>query len=118
VGKSLQHPFSPTDSAEDPCLKQTWLETWGQDPYLLVLMGVTAGATEYCAAQDHQPTRCRDAERDRTITMPSPLPCPARSEPAQRPTLARPSTSRWLVYILRCSDGSLYTGITNDLPNV
>jgi predicted GIY-YIG superfamily endonuclease len=21
----------------------------------------------------------------------------------------------WLVYILRCSDGSLYTGITNDL---
>ena len=29
---------------------------------------------------------------------------------------ARPSPSRWLVYILRCSDGSLYTGITNDLP--
>jgi predicted GIY-YIG superfamily endonuclease len=28
---------------------------------------------------------------------------------------ARPS-SRWLVYILRCRDGSLYTGITNDLP--
>jgi predicted GIY-YIG superfamily endonuclease len=27
----------------------------------------------------------------------------------------RPSRSRWLVYILRCSDGSLYTGITNDL---
>jgi predicted GIY-YIG superfamily endonuclease len=27
----------------------------------------------------------------------------------------RPS-SRWLVYILCCSDGSLYTGITNDLP--
>jgi predicted GIY-YIG superfamily endonuclease len=26
------------------------------------------------------------------------------------------STSRWLVYLLRCSDGSLYTGITNDLP--
>ena len=24
-------------------------------------------------------------------------------------------SSRWLVYILRCSDGSLYTGITNDL---
>ncbi len=23
---------------------------------------------------------------------------------------------RWLVYILRCSDGSLYTGVTNDLP--
>jgi putative endonuclease len=22
---------------------------------------------------------------------------------------------RWLVYILRCRDGSLYTGITNDL---
>ena len=25
-------------------------------------------------------------------------------------------TGRWLIYILRCSDGSLYTGITNDLP--
>jgi predicted GIY-YIG superfamily endonuclease len=24
--------------------------------------------------------------------------------------------ARWLVYLLRCSDGSLYTGITNDLP--
>lgn len=22
----------------------------------------------------------------------------------------------WLVYMLRCRDGSLYTGITNDLP--
>jgi predicted GIY-YIG superfamily endonuclease len=27
-----------------------------------------------------------------------------------------PSHTRWLVYLLRCSDGSLYTGITNDLP--
>jgi putative endonuclease len=27
-----------------------------------------------------------------------------------------PSRSRWLVYMLRCGDGSLYTGITNDLP--
>jgi predicted GIY-YIG superfamily endonuclease len=26
------------------------------------------------------------------------------------------TTGRWLIYILRCSDGSLYTGITNDLP--
>jgi predicted GIY-YIG superfamily endonuclease len=25
------------------------------------------------------------------------------------------SDTRWLVYVLRCSDGSLYTGITNDL---
>ena len=24
--------------------------------------------------------------------------------------------SGWLVYLLRCRDGSLYTGITNDLP--
>jgi len=23
----------------------------------------------------------------------------------------------WLVYVLRCRDGSFYTGITNDLPN-
>ena len=22
----------------------------------------------------------------------------------------------WIVYLLRCRDGSLYTGITNDLP--
>ncbi len=28
----------------------------------------------------------------------------------------RRASSRWLVYILRCRDGSLYTGITNDLP--
>ena len=27
-----------------------------------------------------------------------------------------PLSPRWLVYLLRCSDGSLYTGITNDLP--
>jgi predicted GIY-YIG superfamily endonuclease len=27
----------------------------------------------------------------------------------------RPPPSRWLVYLLRCRDGSLYTGITNDL---
>ncbi len=26
------------------------------------------------------------------------------------------STSRWIVYLLHCSDGSLYTGVTNDLP--
>lgn len=32
------------------------------------------------------------------------------------PELQRPANSRWLVYILRCRDGSLYTGITNDLP--
>lgn len=24
--------------------------------------------------------------------------------------------SEWFVYILRCSDGSLYTGVTNDVP--
>ena len=28
----------------------------------------------------------------------------------------RPASTRWLVYLLRCRDGSLYTGITNDLP--
>ncbi len=30
-------------------------------------------------------------------------------------TLYKSPTSRWLVYLLRCSDGSLYTGVTNDL---
>jgi putative endonuclease len=29
------------------------------------------------------------------------------------PTIRR---SPWLVYLLRCRDGSLYCGITNDLP--
>jgi len=28
----------------------------------------------------------------------------------------RPRPSRWIVYVLRCADDSLYTGITNDLP--
>jgi putative endonuclease len=28
----------------------------------------------------------------------------------------RPASIRWLIYLLRCSDNSLYTGITNDLP--
>ncbi len=28
----------------------------------------------------------------------------------------RPPHPHWLVYLLRCRDGSLYTGITNDLP--
>jgi predicted GIY-YIG superfamily endonuclease len=32
------------------------------------------------------------------------------------PTPRRPSRSRWFVYLLRCHDDSLYTGITNDLP--
>jgi putative endonuclease len=32
----------------------------------------------------------------------------ARTTPSPAP--------RWLVYLLRCRDGSLYTGITNDLP--
>ncbi|MFM7206213.1 MAG: GIY-YIG nuclease family protein [Planctomycetaceae bacterium] len=27
-----------------------------------------------------------------------------------------PSNHRWLVYLLCCADGSLYTGMTNDLP--
>ena len=35
--------------------------------------------------------------------------------PVVMPT-SRPSNPRWLVYLLRCSDGSLYCGITNDLP--
>jgi len=48
--------------------------------------------------------------------MPSPLPCPAYTDPAERTILPRPSSPRWLVYLLRCCDGSLYTGITNDLP--
>jgi putative endonuclease len=28
---------------------------------------------------------------------------------------ASETTARWIVYILQCADGTLYTGITNDL---
>ena len=30
-------------------------------------------------------------------------------------TAKKKITSRWLLYIVKCSDGSMYTGITNDL---
>ena len=33
----------------------------------------------------------------------------------ERQNVARPPKRTWFVYILRCSDGSLYTGITTDL---
>ena len=36
------------------------------------------------------------------------------TKPRQRKP--RQPKRRWLVYLLRCRDGSLYTGITNDLP--
>lgn len=32
------------------------------------------------------------------------------------PAAPRCPKASWLVYMLRCGDGSLYTGITNDLP--
>jgi putative endonuclease len=32
------------------------------------------------------------------------------------PSTPLPRNSHWLVYLLRCRDGSLYCGITNDLP--
>jgi predicted GIY-YIG superfamily endonuclease len=32
------------------------------------------------------------------------------------PALPRSVKAGWLVYLLRCRDGSLYTGITNNLP--
>jgi putative endonuclease len=34
-----------------------------------------------------------------------------------RPRARRPAPrARWVVYVLRCRDGSLYCGVTNDLP--
>ncbi|MEI6239376.1 MAG: GIY-YIG nuclease family protein [Planctomycetia bacterium] len=39
----------------------------------------------------------------------------ASSNPVAAPATGA-ATRRWLVYLLRCRDGSLYTGITNDLP--
>lgn len=41
------------------------------------------------------------------------------TKPRQRkPRQLKPRQSKpgWLVYLLRCRDGSLYTGITNNLP--
>lgn len=44
---------------------------------------------------------------------------PARKECGivgkQRPRHVRPRKGRWYVYLLRCADGSLYCGITNEL---
>jgi putative endonuclease len=45
-----------------------------------------------------------------------PLQASTTISPMPSPAPRRPSNPRWLVYLLRCSDGSLYTGITNDLP--
>lgn len=39
-----------------------------------------------------------------------------RKHPSKQPRKSTRPASRWLVYLLRCRDGSLYTGITNDLP--
>lgn len=33
----------------------------------------------------------------------------------EAPEAENTSTERWFVYILRCADGTLYTGITNDV---
>lgn len=34
---------------------------------------------------------------------------------AERRPKARPTPDEWFVYVLRCADGSLYTGITTDV---
>jgi len=36
--------------------------------------------------------------------------------PATEASLLSPRMPAWCVYMLRCRDGSLYTGATNDLP--
>ena len=45
---------------------------------------------------------------------------PPSTHPKKQPTKQRQQRRRpagqWLVYLVRCRDGSLYTGITNDLP--
>jgi len=38
-----------------------------------------------------------------------------KSNPAQSSQKRGTAAHKWLVYILRCGDGSFYTGITNDL---
>ena len=40
------------------------------------------------------------------------------TEPSNHPpedSAAIPQNAAWLCYILRCSDGTLYTGVTNDM---
>jgi putative endonuclease len=39
-----------------------------------------------------------------------------RVAPVTLPHKKRLGRTRWAVYMLRCVDGSLYTGATNDLP--
>lgn len=34
---------------------------------------------------------------------------------AKRKARAKPAAAGWYVYVLRCADGTLYTGVTNDL---
>jgi len=46
----------------------------------------------------------------------SPTPPPARRRRGQPVGPRAPAGRGWLVYVLRCADGSLYTGATNDLP--
>jgi len=58
-------------------------------------------------------SRCR-VRSDDNLALPPALPSTQRTR--RENDLPRPPHSRWLVYILRCSDGSLYCGITNDLP--
>jgi len=40
----------------------------------------------------------------------------SQKTPNTPPKNRKKPPARWLVYLLRCRDGSLYTGITNDLP--
>jgi predicted GIY-YIG superfamily endonuclease len=37
------------------------------------------------------------------------------TQKTKAPSSAKPPVSRWFVYIVRCADGSLYTGITKDV---
>ncbi len=37
-------------------------------------------------------------------------------QPSKQPRKSTRPVGRWLVYLLRFRDGSLYTGLTNDLP--
>jgi putative endonuclease len=51
--------------------------------------------------------------------MPSGPPAPNSTGRVPRRRLhgaMKAASSTWCVYVLRCGDGSLYTGITNDLP--
>jgi predicted GIY-YIG superfamily endonuclease len=54
------------------------------------------------------------------VSTTKPTQKPKKKPPSKHPSKLQKKSTRpagqWLVYLVQCRDGSLYTGITNDLP--